>query len=338
MRPLRLAVVGCGGIFRNRMLPALQARDDVCITALVDPAPASLDQARAQGLDDARAFASLEEALQGDLFDAAYVSSPNHLHVPQAEALLAAGRHVLVEKPLATGAAQGARLAEAAEHADAICMVAYMAKFNAYNVAAAEVVRSGEIGPVRCINACFSFHFDDQTQWRCRPECGGGVLGDLGVYCLTMVRDLMDARPICVESVCLPRPGPDAVEMAARACITYSNGARVNVSTSFWAPALASCEVWGERGTVTVTSTWFQNGRGEAVVGHVDGRSRRLAPEEQDPYAAELAHFLRLVDAGEKPDARFSVAGALEDLRVMDAIKEASRTGRPVHLAEGACT
>ena len=63
MRPLRLAVIGCGGISRNRMLPALQARDDVRITALVDPDPASLDKARAQGLGHARAFASLEEAL-----------------------------------------------------------------------------------------------------------------------------------------------------------------------------------------------------------------------------------------------------------------------------------
>ena len=68
VKPVRLAVVGCGGILRNRTLPALQARDDVRIAALVDPDPASLERARAQGPGHARAFASLDEAAGAGIF------------------------------------------------------------------------------------------------------------------------------------------------------------------------------------------------------------------------------------------------------------------------------
>jgi predicted dehydrogenase len=193
MGTLRLAAVGCGKLFRERMLPAILARRDAVLAGLVDPHDGSVEEARQAGAKGAAAFPTVEEALGAGGFDAAYVASPNHLHVPQALALLAAGKHVLVEKPLAPSAAEGERLAAAID-------------------------------------------------------------------------------------------------------------------------------------------TWYQNGQGQAIVGLPDGKARRLKPEERDPYAAELDHFLSLVRDGQRPDARFSVEGAVQDLRLIDAVRDAARIGRAVRL------
>jgi len=333
MKITRWLIVGCGRIFFGRMLPVLRARADSKIVGLVDSAEDALQKAREQGVQTARRFSRLEQALDWGEFDAAYVATPTAEHVAAVKRLLQNDYHVLCEKPLAGRAQIAEQLRELADRGPAICMVAYMSKFNAYNEEAIQQVKDGRIGRIRRMDSRFSFTASGDCTWRLRAGSGGGVLNDIGIYPLTTFRDVMGRPPRSVRAMIFPDPEPHAVDESVRAQLWYDDDVEATVFSSFRAPAAAALDLWGEDGTISVTSTFGQTGTGHIAVGYELKKGTRVPVQEHNPYDREVAYFQNCIRTGEKPDARFSVHGALMDLRVMDAIRAAAESGHEVRLS-----
>ena len=194
MRPVRLLILGTGGMAKNHA-EHFAAIPGVSLVGGVDtrPEPLAAFQA-AHGIP--HGFASLAEALAWGEFDAVTNVTPDAAHHATTLPLLAAGKHVLCEKPLATNAAHAEEMAEAASNAGVVNMVNLSYRNVAALQKAAEMVREGAIGEIRHFEASYlqswltqpawgQWDREPQWLWRLSTAHGSkGVLGDVGIHIL----------------------------------------------------------------------------------------------------------------------------------------------------------
>ncbi|MBW2316757.1 MAG: Gfo/Idh/MocA family oxidoreductase [Deltaproteobacteria bacterium] len=189
--PLKLALVGCGAISDwHRM--GLEQVPELEITAVVD-----VDPGRAQAAAEAtgaRAFGSLEDALADGQFDAVDLMLPHRLHEPLAIQALEAGKHVLLEKPMAPSLDACERILEAAAKAEGVFMVAENAQYWPEVRIAHELIGAGAIGDVLTAGVHLFFppmpaYYGGDSPWRFDKEAtGGGVSIDTGSHYVRPLR------------------------------------------------------------------------------------------------------------------------------------------------------
>lgn len=194
MDPVRLLILGTGGMARNHA-EAFAAIPGVQIVAGVDTRPESL-QAFCDAHGIPNGFATLGQALEWGEFDAVTNVTPDAAHYATTMPLLAAGKHVLCEKPLATSAADAGAMADAAAAAGVVNMVNLTYRNVPALQQAALMVRAGQIGTVRHFEASYlqswltqpawgDWKTESQWLWRLSSAHGSkGVLGDVGIHIL----------------------------------------------------------------------------------------------------------------------------------------------------------
>lgn len=157
-------------------------------------------QARAQALGVARAYPSLEALLDDPSVDVVHVTSPNHLHVPQATQILAAGRHVVCEKPLAMTAGESAQLVRLAARSGRVNAVNFNIRFYPLHQHVRELVTGGELGDIRFVTGHYFQDWlllDTDWNWRLDPDKGGSLraVGDIGSHWLDLAT-FLTGQPI----------------------------------------------------------------------------------------------------------------------------------------------
>lgn len=148
----------------------------------------------AQRLGLPRAYGSLGELLDDERVDVVHVTSPNHLHFDQVRDILAAGRHVICEKPLATTSDESAELvglAAAAANRGQVAAVNFNIRFYPLNQHLRDVIADGELGDVRLVSGHYFQDWlllDTDWNWRLEPERGGSLraVGDIGSHWLDL--------------------------------------------------------------------------------------------------------------------------------------------------------
>ena len=148
--------------------------------------------ARAAALSVPRAYASLDELLADPAIRVVHVTSPNHLHVPQASAILAAGKHVVCEKPLAMTADESRGLAEAARASGLVNAVNFNIRFYPLHQHMRERVAAGDLGDIRFVTGHYFQDWllhDTDWNWRLEPDQGGALraVGDIGSHWLDLM-------------------------------------------------------------------------------------------------------------------------------------------------------
>jgi len=187
--PLRLGIVGFGTAGRA-FLPALAAHPDFVLAAITEP----VEAVRADALRDTGVpvWPDLEAMLAGTPLDVVYVATPTPLHAAQVQSVVAAGRHVLVEKPMASSLAAAQDMVAAVAAAGVVCVVGHSYGFDAPIRAMREQIVSGRLGRVRMV------HTWSYTDWMYRPRRpdeldpaqGGGVTYRQGAHQFDIVRVL----------------------------------------------------------------------------------------------------------------------------------------------------
>lgn len=158
---------------------------------------------RAAELGVGRAYASLEEVLNDPAVRVVHVTSPNHAHYDQVKQILAAGRHVICEKPLAMTSDQSREMVQIAAKSRVVAAVCYNIRFYPLNQQARGMVASGDLGNIRFVHG--HFHQDwlaKDTDWNWRLESDqGGVLrsvGDIGTHWIDLTNFITGQRPAAV--------------------------------------------------------------------------------------------------------------------------------------------
>jgi predicted dehydrogenase len=195
MDHIRWGVLSTARIGREKVIPGIQRSQLGVVTAI-----ASRNLARANAvaadLGIEKPYGSYQELLSDRNVDALYIPLPNHLHVRWSMLALAAGKHVLCEKPIGLSVAEAEQLAGvAAAHPKLKVMEAFMYRFHPQWQAARQFVRDGRIGQLRTIHTHFSYYNDDPQNIRNQPDLGGGALMDIGCYPISLSRFIFDAEP-----------------------------------------------------------------------------------------------------------------------------------------------
>ena len=196
MDKIRWGVLSTAKIAREKVIPATQQSQLGSVVAI-----ASRDLALAKDvatkLNIGRAYGSYDELLSDPNVDAVYIPLPNHMHVPWSLRALAAGKHVLCEKPIGLSVLEAEELANAAAVQPHLkVMEAFMYRLHPQWQAARQLVQDGRIGELRTIETLFSYYNDDPLNIRNQPGMGGGALMDIGCYPISLSRFLFAAEPV----------------------------------------------------------------------------------------------------------------------------------------------
>ncbi len=195
MKTVRWGILGASNFALNRMGPAIHAAAGAELVAVASSSAQKVAgfQAFAPG---ARHLTRYEALLDDPAVDVIYIPLPNHLHVEWTLKALAAGKHVLTEKPIAMQADEIDALIAARDASGLVAAEAYMIVHHPQWLRAKEWLAAGEIGTLRHVDAQFSFYLDDKTNIRNRPDTGGGSLRDIGVYTFGSARFVTGAEPV----------------------------------------------------------------------------------------------------------------------------------------------
>ena len=206
---VRWGILGAANFALKHMGPAIHAAKGADLVALATSSPDKAINFNAfrPGL---RVHSSYDTLLADPEIDAVYIPLPNHLHVEWTLKALAAGKHVLTEKPIAMTAPEIDQIIAARDASGLLAAEAYMIVFHPQWIRAREWLEAGEIGQLRHVDVQFSFHLTDGENIRNRPETGGGSLRDIGVYTFGSARFVTGAEPVSLQAQVIRDNGIDS--------------------------------------------------------------------------------------------------------------------------------
>ncbi len=327
-KQIRYAVVGLGHIAQVAVLPAFaNARRNSKLAALVSGDPQKLEAlSRKYDVKELHGYEGYDELMRSGKVDAVYLCLPNSMHCDYAVRAARAGVHVLCEKPMAVTEEECERMAGAAREAKVKLMVAYRLHFERANLEAAEVARSGRIGEPRQFNAVFTMTVVPDNI-RVKSELGGGVLYDIGVYCINAARTLFGDEPIEARAMTAGTLGD--VEESVACLLRFPNERIASFVCSFGAADVSQYRLVGTKGDLVLEPAFeYAVPLRHKLTIEGDSRERRFA--KRDQFAPELLYFSDCILTGRDPEP--SAQEGLADVRAVRALYRSAETGQPVRL------
>ena len=329
---IRYAVVGAGWISQEAFMPAVALTGNSRMQAIVSGSPdAARKLAAFHDVPEVVGYDGYDALLASDRIDAVYIALPNDLHADYPIRALKAGKHVMVEKPLATTLADGEAMIAAARGSGALLMTAYRLHNEPGTHAMIEAVRAGRIGAPVYFGSTFGF----QTQLgnhRLKADHWGGALPDVGVYCLNAARHIFAAEPVAVQAMASrPTAGPRFAEIDASLAVTLKfPGERLaQFFCSFGSGTSESIRIIGSNGELILDPA-FKFDSAPRMTIRSDGKEETTPFDQVDHFAGQIAYFSDCITSKSLPEADGDEG--LADMRALLAIDEAARTGETIRL------
>jgi predicted dehydrogenase len=330
--PIKWGILSGAGINAS-VAPAIHAAEGCELVAIASRTAETAARAAAE-LGVSRSFASYDELLADAAIDVVYIPLPNHLHAGWAVRALDAGKHVLVEKPLALTTDEIETVAAAATRNDRLVYEGFMYRHTDRWTRLVEVVRSGSIGVPQLVRIDFAFVVPGDTSGgniRFGPGPGGGIVWDMGCYAVNMARGSLGVEPREVYAVGRSRTGV-VPETSASGLLSFPEAvASWAVSFDHPSPA-AQLEVLGTDGWLSLTGHVLnRTDPSQLVIRRVGDTGPTVETfAAQDPYQLEVEHLNAAV-RGE-----IGLAWGLDDARAncaaLEAINTSLQENRPVVL------
>ena len=314
---LRLAVLGHGFISDLHTRAAREVGAEVVVVAGRDAQRAAAFAARH---DIARATDDWLAAVTADDVDAVVIGTPNALHHPQALAAIAAGRHVLVDKPMATTVDEAIDIRDTAAAAGVVVCVGHMWRYRDEVVALRDRIAAGDLGGIVRTRG-YGIHAGwGPSGWFTDPALsGGGALIDMGIHAIDTARFLLGdpvARRVVASLGRHHGDYDDTIDDDGVVLIDWSDGVRSVVESGWWQPVLdgveADTEVYGTAGHARIWPMFTSATPPPADYEHC----------ALPMYAAQMADFVACCATGGTPVASAEVG--LEAMRIVAAAYESA--------------
>ncbi len=335
-RPVRVAVIGCGLIAQRSHFPAYAAAPEAEIAAVVSLSAEEAQDA-VNNFGAKRILPSWEAAIADPDVDAVDVCTPNYLHAPIAIAAARAGKHVFVEKPMATRLDDANAMVAAARESGVYLTVGHNLRFAPIFQTMRQAMRDGVIGRPFAARGVYMHAGPDESwgsssQWFWdEATAGGGALLDMGIHMIDVMRWII-GRPVLEVSAMISRHlKPTFADDTAFVLMRFEGDLVASVQAAWSARPTSDRElvIHGEEGNIAMGRT-----TGEPLVYNVrgEGHPNKIVPEipaTTDPDTPYL-DFVRAIQQGREPwvtgeDGRDSLAIAV-------AAYESARIGRTVSV------
>lgn len=281
------------------------------------------------------AYGSYEEMLASPDIDGVYIPLPTSQHTEWAIKAAKAGKHVLCEKPIALKAADINRIIKARDKYNVVIAEAFMVTYHPQWRKVRELIQKGEIGKLRHVQAAFSYFNKDAKNMRNKPELGGGVIPDIGVYPTVVTRFATGKEPIKLEANidfdpkfktdCYASVRADFGEFEQTFYISTQMALR------------QTCVFHGDKGFIELSAPFNSNlYEGDEVrlhnQNHNETKVYRYTGLNQ--YRLEAEAFAKACISGKKKDLAevYSLEDSYKNQRVIDAIYKSDKAKKAVKV------
>lgn len=331
---LTWGVLGNALIAQKCVMPAITRSRNGRIRALATSRPlAAGDVVKAHGI--LRLSERFEDVIQDPQIDAVYIPLPNYLHAEWTIKALAAGKHVLCEKPLACSAEEARKMARAASENDRLLMEALMYRFHPRTQRIKAMISSGSIGDPRLVHASFCFAMAEEVMssgdnCRLASRPGSGALMDVGSYGVSVARFLLEREPMAVQAQSVYRSESE-VDIHVVANLRFPGEALATVEASFCSGLQQTYSITGSKGAIDLPQDAFIPWNNDALIyyrPHAEDTPERIVVAGVDQYQLMVEHFGDLIMTGAEP--LMTLEDSINNLVVLEALAEAARTGHNV--------
>lgn len=331
---LRWGILGAARV-NERLLPAIVEAPNSQLVAIASRRPgAALETLRKYAPDAAgvRIHDTLEGLLEDDDVQAIYLPLSNHEHAQWALQAIKAGKHVLIEKPMALTVADIEAIEAAAVQHAVTVMEGFMYRFHPQHARIQEIVASGRIGELRSARASYSFLMRPARLYRlAQPiERGGGAMWDIGPYAIHTLRWCFGTEPMSVMAVAkYVESGADSVMSGV---LDFGDGRFGHFDISFERSRKSEYEILGTKGGVKCHAAWQLPGDVPVISWWTDdGHEMVERYPAANHFTLEIEHFSDCILHGKAP--LLSLADAKANCNAIVATLESARTGKPVPIS-----
>jgi 1,5-anhydro-D-fructose reductase (1,5-anhydro-D-mannitol-forming) len=328
---MRWGLIGASTIAADHMIGAIRASGGHISTVVSSSAERAASYATTHKID--KGVTDLDTAL--DSVDAVYISTTNEKHLPQAMAAIAAGKHVLCEKPLAMTVADAVSMVKAADAAGVTFGTNHHLRNAGAHLAIRDLIQSGRLGDVLSVRVFHAVHLPPHLQgWRIdNPDAGGGVIPDITVHDADTVRFHLAEDPLDVVATKTARGMGQGVEDSAMSIWSMPSGAMVQTHESFThAHAGTGIEIHGTDASIIARNVMTQAPTGEVTL-RFDGGEQAVEYSGHSLYERSVDLFAKAC-AGQGRPAADGVDG-VKSLAVAAAVSQAADTGQRTSVDYG---
>lgn len=347
MKRLKWGIIGAGGIADRRMIPAMMASPETDLLAVMDiNAAKAEDVALRYGI--AHWYDNMEALLDMQEIEAVYIASPVYCHKEQVFAAADAGKHILLEKPVAMNADEAREMVEHCKKRQVKMAAGFMMRFATLHQKLKRLLEEGAIGQLVSADAQFSCWYPEiEGAWRQKKALsGGGALMDMGIHLIDLLQYLTGSRIVKVAALNERIKFSYEVEDSSSLLVRFDNGMTGNINANFNIPDSAArwqISFFGTRGRIIGDTTIGQQDGGRLLVISEESekgydakqdvsvaQEKVITAEYGDLFGFELHSFTDSLLNG-KPlvcDAE----QAIYDHLVVDAAYLSSQTGRFINV------
>ena len=330
---LRVAIMGLGS-YGNRVAEAMKACKKAKLVGVISGTPSKIkDWQTRYSIPEKNCYnyENFDNVKSNPDIDAVYVITPNGMHRDEVIRVAKAGKHVICEKPMAINAAEGQEMIDACNKAGVKLLVGYRMHFEPKTLEVIRMRKSGEFGKVLFFQGLCGFVIGDPGQWRLNKQLsGGGSMMDIGIYAVNGARYMVGEDPIWVTA-----------QETKTNHIKFKEGVDETIQFQFGFPggATASCL---STYTMNNLDRFFLNcEKGFAEMqpstgyGPIMGRTNK--GELNQPITVhqtvQMDEMADIIFHGKQPIVPVDGYEALKDLKLIDAIYLAARTGKRIDLS-----
>lgn len=329
-RIVNWGVLSTAKIGREKVIPAIQASKCSRVLGIGSENREFATTIAAQhGIE--RIYDSYEKLLEDPDIEVVYIPLPNHLHVEWSIKALEAGKHVLCEKPIGLNSTDAQKLLDTSNKFPHLkIMEAFMYRFHSQWHKVRSIVENGTIGKVSAVNLFFSYYNIDPNNIRNRTEVGGGALMDIGCYCISFSRFILNSEPEKVIGVMDMDPVMKTDRLTS-GILVFSTGATATFTCSTQLMPYQRVNIVGENGRIEVeipvnapvdkmTHVWI----------YTKGCAEEVTFDPDNQYTRQADYFSRtIIEDGE---IEFSLSDSINNMRVIDAIVESNKEHKWIKL------
>jgi predicted dehydrogenase len=317
---VRIGILGAAKIAAAAMVKPAREVSEAEVVAI-----AARDPERARQYADkhkiAKVHASYDELIADPDIDAIYNPLPNGLHAQWSLRAIAAGKHVLCEKPFASNAREAREVADAGAAAGVVVTEAFHYRYHPLAERMRTIAHGDQLGAIREIRTSMCFPLPKFSDIRYQYDLGGGAMMDAGCYALHCLRLLGTGDPEVVSAKALLRS--PTIDRAMSADYRFPDGTRGHTETSMWSRRVLnlSAKVVGERGTMHVfnfVAPQYYN----LLSLTIDGQTRRERVRGGATYTLQLRRFASSVLRGEP--SLTPAEDAVTTMRIIDEVYSAA--------------
>lgn len=266
------------------------------------------------------------EALVADpAVEAVYIASPHPFHAEHALLAIAAGKHVLVEKPFTMNAVEARTVVEAARQAGVFCMEAMWTRFLPHMVHLRELLAAKAIGEVLALGVDQGMRFKQDPEHRLFSfELGGGALLDLGIYPFSFASMVL-GQPETVRASAIP--AFTGVDGTTSAVLTYGNGAHAVILCSAVVATPMKAWVAGTEGRIELDSQWYTSSS-RVTLTRTDGTSEVFEPVpglvqgRAKGMKFQVAEAVTAIRAGRRESAVMPLDETIAIMGILDEVRD----------------